>query len=403
MTYQETVNWMFNQLPMYQSQGKTAYKEDLSNIIKLSNHLGNPENKFKSIHVGGTNGKGSTSHMIASILQEAGYKVGLYTSPHLKSFTERIRINGKEIQEDNVVDFITKNKSFFEENHLSFFEMTVGMAFEYFSKENVDIAVIEVGLGGRLDSTNIITPEVSVITNIGLDHVQILGDTVQKIAVEKAGIIKKGIPVVIGERDEDTESIFKNKAQELSSEIVFASDNKGISFETDLLGSYQQKNIKTAVTAITKLSSFRVNEEHIQKGLSNVVCNTNLKGRWQILQESPKVICDTAHNKEGLQYVLKQLQEEDYETLHIVLGVVSDKNLEEILPMFPTQATYYFCKPNIPRGLSEKKLSEEAKKYNLEGNVFDSVQKAYNESLILSSVKDLIYVGGSTFTVAEIL
>lgn len=403
MTYQETVNWMFNQLPMYQSQGKTAYKEDLSNIIKLSNHLGNPENKFKSIHVGGTNGKGSTSHMIASILQEAGYKVGLYTSPHLKSFTERIRINGKEIQEDNVVDFIRKNKSFFEENHLSFFEMTVGMAFEYFSKENVDIAVIEVGLGGRLDSTNIITPEVSVITNIGLDHVQILGDTVQKIAAEKAGIIKKGIPVVIGERDEDTESIFKNKAQELSSEIVFASDNKKITFETDLLGSYQQKNIKTAVTAITKLSSFRVNEEHIQKGLSNVVCNTNLKGRWQILQESPKVICDTAHNKEGLQYVLKQLQEEDYETLHIVLGVVSDKNLEEILPMFPTQATYYFCKPNIPRGLSEKKLSEEAKKYNLEGNVFDSVQKAYNESLILSSVKDLIYVGGSTFTVAEIL
>ncbi|WP_299675128.1 folylpolyglutamate synthase/dihydrofolate synthase family protein [uncultured Tenacibaculum sp.] len=403
MTYEETVNWMFNQLPMYQSQGKTAYKEDLSNIIKLSNHLGNPENKFKSIHVGGTNGKGSTSHMIASILQEAGYKVGLYTSPHLKSFTERIRINGKEIQEHNVVDFITKNKSFFEENQLSFFEMTVGMAFEYFSEENVDIAVVEVGLGGRLDSTNIITPEVSVITNIGLDHVQILGDTVQKIAVEKAGIIKKGIPVVIGERDEDTENVFINKVQELSSEIVFASDNKGISFETDLLGSYQKKNIKTAVTAITKLSSFRVNEEHIQKGLSNVVCNTNLKGRWQVLQESPKVICDTAHNKEGLQYVLKQLQEEDYGTLHIVLGVVSDKNLEEILPMFPTQATYYFCKPNIPRGLSEKKLSEEAKKYNLEGEVFNSVQSAYNESLILSSVKDLIYVGGSTFTVAEIL
>ena len=403
MTYEETVNWMFNQLPMYQSQGKTAYKEDLSNIIKLSNHLGNPENKFKSIHVGGTNGKGSTSHMIASILQEAGYKVGLYTSPHLKSFTERIRINGKEIQEDNVVNFITKNKSFFEENQLSFFEMTVGMAFEYFSKENVDIAVIEVGLGGRLDSTNIITPEVSVITNIGLDHVQILGDTVQKIAIEKAGIIKKGIPVVVGERDVDTENVFINKAQELLSEIVFASDNKEISFETDLLGSYQQKNIKTAVTAIAKLSSFRVNEEHIQKGLSNVVYNTNLKGRWQILQESPKVICDTAHNKEGLQYVLKQLQEEDYETLHVVLGVVSDKNLEEVLPMFPTQAVYYFCKPNIPRGLSEKKLSEEAKKYNLEGEVFNSVQNAYNESLILSSVKDLIYVGGSTFTVAEIL
>ncbi|SNR14882.1 bifunctional folylpolyglutamate synthase/dihydrofolate synthase [Tenacibaculum jejuense] len=403
MTYEETVNWMFNQLPMYQSQGKTAYKEDLSNIIKLSNHLGNPENKFKSIHVGGTNGKGSTSHMVASILQEAGYKVGLYTSPHLKSFTERIRINGKEIQEHNVVDFITKNKSFFEENYLSFFEMTVGMAFEYFSEENVDIAVIEVGLGGRLDSTNIITPEVSVITNIGLDHVQILGDTVQKIAVEKAGIIKKGIPVVIGERDVDTENVFINKAQELFSEIVFASDSKEIRHKTDLLGSYQQKNMKTAVTAIAKLSCFRVNEEQIQKGLSNVVYNTNLKGRWQILQESPKVICDTAHNKEGLTYVLKQLQEENYKRLHIVLGVVSDKNLDEILPMFPAEATYYFCKPNIPRGLSERELRNRAQMYRLEGEYYGSVQDAYNESLNCFSDEDLIFVGGSTFTVAEIL
>ncbi|WP_299837329.1 folylpolyglutamate synthase/dihydrofolate synthase family protein [uncultured Tenacibaculum sp.] len=403
MTYQETVNWMFNQLPMYQSQGKTAYKADLSNIIKLCDYLGNPENKFKSIHVGGTNGKGSTSHMIASILQEAGYKVGLYTSPHLKSFTERIRINGEEIPEDVVVQFIAENKTFFESNQLSFFEMTVGLAFEYFTNKKVDVAVIEVGLGGRLDSTNVITPELSVITNIGLDHVQILGDTVQKIAAEKAGIIKKGIPLVIGERDTDTESVFIDKAKELSSEIVFASDNKEINFKTDLLGSYQQKNIKTAVTAIAKLANFTVSEEHIQKGLSNVVFNTSLKGRWQVIQENPKVICDTAHNKEGLQYVLKQLQEEKYETLHIVLGVVSDKNLEEILPMFPEKATYYFCKPNIPRGLSEKKLSNEAKKYNLEGKTYESVQQAYNESLILSADRDLVFVGGSTFTVAEIL
>ncbi|WP_299626127.1 folylpolyglutamate synthase/dihydrofolate synthase family protein [uncultured Tenacibaculum sp.] len=403
MTYQETVNWMFNQLPMYQSQGKTAYKADLSNIIKLCDYLGNPENKFKSIHVGGTNGKGSTSHMIASILQEAGYKVGLYTSPHLKSFTERIRINGEEIPEDVVVQFITENKTFFESNQLSFFEMTVGLAFEYFTNKKVDVAVIEVGLGGRLDSTNVITPELSVITNIGLDHVQILGDTVQKIAVEKAGIIKKGVPVVIGERDTDTESVFIDKAKELSSEIVFASDSNEISFKTDLLGSYQQKNIKTAVTAITKLANFTVSEKHIQKGLSNVVFNTNLKGRWQVIQENPKVICDTAHNKEGIQYVLKQLQEEKYETLHIVLGVVSDKNLEEILPMFPEKATYYFCKPDMPRGLSEKKLSNEAKKYNLEGKTYESVQQAYNESLILSADRDLVFVGGSTFTVAEIL
>ncbi|WP_299714678.1 folylpolyglutamate synthase/dihydrofolate synthase family protein [uncultured Tenacibaculum sp.] len=403
MTYQETVNWMFNQLPMYQSQGKTAYKADLSNIIKLCDYLGNPENKFKSIHVGGTNGKGSTSHMIASILQEAGYKVGLYTSPHLKSFTERIRINGEEIPEDVVVQFITENKTFFESNQLSFFEMTVGLAFEYFTNEKVDVAVIEVGLGGRLDSTNVITPELSIVTNIGLDHVQILGDTVQKIAAEKAGIIKKGVPVVIGERDTDTESVFIDKAKELSPEIVFASDNKEINFKTDLLGSYQQKNIKTAVTAIAKLANFTVSEEHIQKGLSNVVFNTSLKGRWQVIQENPKVICDTAHNKEGLQYVLKQLQEEKYETLHIVLGVVSDKNLEEILPMFPEKATYYFCKPNIPRGLSEKKLSNEAKKYNLEGKTYESVQQAYNESLILSADRDLVFVGGSTFTVAEIL
>lgn len=393
---------MFNQFPAYQSQGKTAYKEDLSNTIKLANHLGNPEQKFKSIHVGGTNGKGSTSHMLASILQEAGYRVGLYTSPHLKSFTERIRINGKEIPEDEVVDFITQNKSFFKENQLSFFEMTVGMAFEYFSKEKVDVAIIEVGLGGRLDSTNIITPELSVITNIGLDHVQILGDTVEKIASEKAGIIKKNIPVVIGERDVKTEPVFTAKAEELKAEITFASDSD-IIYKTDLLGSYQKKNLKTAVVAISKLKDFTITQEQITNGLINVVKNTNLKGRWQILQHQPKVICDTAHNKEGLQYVLEQLKKEEYQKLHIVLGVVSDKKLEDILPMFPKEAKYYFCKPDIPRGLSEEKLKERAKQYDLIGECYDSVQLAYKESLNFASSYDLIFIGGSTFTVSEIL
>jgi len=403
MTYQETIDWMFNQLPMYQNQGKTAYKEDLSNTIKLSNHLNNPELKFKSIHVGGTNGKGSTSHMIASILQEAGYKVGLYTSPHLKNFTERVRINGEEIPEHKVVDFIQKNKVFFEENQLSFFEMTVGLAFDYFTKEKVDIAVIEVGLGGRLDSTNIITPEVSVITNIGLDHTQILGDTLEKIAYEKAGIIKRDTPVVIGEKDLNTAFVFVEKSKEMNAEITFASDHKEIDFKTDLLGIYQEKNIKTAITAVRKLYDFTISEENIREGLQNVVKNTSLKGRWQIVNNKPKVICDTAHNKEGLTYVLKQLKQEECKKLHIVIGVVSDKKLEGILPLFPENATYYFCKPDIPRGLSAEILKNEALKFNLKGEIFSSVKSAYNQSVGGADSNDLIFIGGSTFTVAEIL
>ncbi len=403
MNYQETVNWMFNQLPMYQSQGKKAYKEDLTNIIKLSTYLGNPEHKFKSIHVGGTNGKGSTSHMIASILQEEGYKVGLYTSPHLKSFTERVKINGEEIPEKSVTAFINSHKTFFEENQLSFFEMTVGLAFDFFATEQVDIAIIEVGLGGRLDSTNIITPEVSVITNIGLDHVQILGDTLPKIAAEKAGIIKRNIPVVIGEKQEEVAEVFLKTSEELSSEIVFASEENIRNFETDLLGSYQKKNAKTAVTAIAKVSSVSVSEEHISKGLLNVVKNTGLKGRWQILQDSPKVICDTAHNKEGLTYVLNQLKEEICKQLHIVLGVVSDKSLKTILSLFPQNAIYYFCKPNIPRGLDEKELFKEAQLHNLKGRIFNSVNEAYNDALKNADKEDLVYVGGSTFVVSEVI
>ena len=402
MTYQETVQWMFSQLPMYQRQGKTAFKKDLTNIIAFAEELGHPERKFKSIHVGGTNGKGSTSHMIASILQEAGYKVGLYTSPHLKSFTERIRINGNEIPEDYVVSFIENHKTFLEKQGLSFFEMTVGLAFDYFASEQVDIAVIEVGLGGRLDSTNIISPEVSVITNIGWDHMDMLGDTLPKIAFEKAGIIKPNVPVVIGERQDEVEGVFLEKANECNSEISFASDSE-LEYQTDLLGEYQQKNAKTAAKAISKLEGFDITEEHITIGLQKVVANTNLKGRWQILNGEPKVICDTAHNKEGLEIVMNQLKQESFDKLHIVLGVVSDKNLDSILPFFPTEATYYFCKPDVPRGLPSVTLQEKAKQLNLKGDVFTSVNEACNASLKNASKKDVIYIGGSTFVVAEVV
>lgn len=402
MTYKETLNWMFTQLPMYQKQGKVAYKKDLTNSIALAKELGFPERKFKSIHVGGTNGKGSTSHMLASILQEAGYKVGLYTSPHLKNFTERIRVNGNEIPAEKVVSFITAHKDFLEKKQLSFFEMTVGLAFDYFASERVEIAVIEVGLGGRLDSTNIITPELSVITNIGLDHTDILGDTLPEIAFEKAGIIKNNISVVIGERQAAVQKVFAKKAQETFSELFYASDVIG-HYKTDLLGDYQQKNAKTAAIAAEKLHRFKISKKHIKKGLLNVVKNTNLKGRWQVLQNSPKVICDTAHNKEGLEIVLNQLKKEVFKKLHIVLGVVSDKKLEQILPLFPENASYYFCKPNIPRGLSEVKLEEKAADFHLRGKKYDSVKKAYQASLDDANQQDIIYVGGSTFVVAEII
>lgn len=402
MNYQETLDWMFVQLPMYQKQGKTAFKKDLTNILLLSDELEYPEKKFKTIHVGGTNGKGSTSHMLASILQEAGYKVGLYTSPHLKSFTERIKTNGKEIPKRTVTSFVKKYKPFFEKQNLSFFEMTVGMAFWYFAKEKVDIAIIEVGLGGRLDSTNIITPEVSVITNIGKDHTQFLGETLPEIAFEKAGIIKQNIPIVIGERQKEVEQVFIKKAKELKSEISFASDDKQ-SFQTDLLGDYQENNSKTAVIAIKKLKGFHISEKNIKNGLQNVVKNTSLKGRWQILQNNPKIICDTAHNKEGLSYTLKQLQKEKYKQLHVVLGVVSDKKLEEILPIFPQKAKYYFCKPNISRGLSEVDLQQQAENYNLEGEVFESVNQAFKKAKSKANKEDVIYVGGSTFVVAEVI
>ena len=402
MNYQDTLDWMFSQLPMYQRQGATAFKKDLTNSIAFSKKLNFPEKKFKSIHVGGTNGKGSTSHMMASILQEAGYKVGLYTSPHLKNFTERIRINGLEVSRDYVASFINGHKLFLEQQGLSFFEMTVGMAFNYFAKEEVDIAIIEVGLGGRLDSTNIITPEISVITNIGYDHMQFLGDTLPEIAFEKAGIIKKGVPVVIGERQKEVEHVFKEKAAAIGADVVFASDY-GFQYETDQLGLYQSKNLTTAIVALQRLGGFNISNADIEKGLKNVFKNTSFKGRWQVLQESPKVICDTAHNSEGLNYVVNQLQRENFNKLHIVLGVVNDKKLDTILGFFPKNATYYFCKPDIPRGLDQKELQQKSKKYNLLGGDYESVMDAYKTALNQAEGNDLVYVGGSTFVVAEVI
>ncbi|MCW1149205.1 bifunctional folylpolyglutamate synthase/dihydrofolate synthase [Flavobacterium lacisediminis] len=404
MNYQETTTWLFNQLPMFQMQGASAYKKDLTNTLLLVEHLQHPEIKFKSIHVAGTNGKGSTSSMLASILQEAGYKVGLYTSPHLKDFRERIRINGEMISEAFVVDFVAQNKSFFEANQLSFFEMTVGLAFDYFAKEQVDVAVIEVGMGGRLDSTNVISPLVSVITNIGFDHTQFLGDTLPKIAAEKAGIIKSNIPVVIGEYSEETKPVFVAKAKFESASIYFAQDNSEVTYECVLLGDYQMHNKKTVLQTIKLLQSqFNIEENHIKLGLKNVIQNTGLLGRWQILKQKPFTVCDTAHNSHGLKIVLNQIQKHQFKTLHVVLGVVNDKDLDSILPLFPKNANYYFCKPNVPRGLEPQILQKKATEFGLYGEVFNSVSEAYEEAINLAKDSDFIYIGGSTFVVAEIV
>jgi dihydrofolate synthase/folylpolyglutamate synthase len=406
MNYQETVDWMFNQLPMYQHQGASAYKKDLTNTLLLSEYLGNPEKNLKCIHVAGTNGKGSTSHLLASVLQEAGYKVGLYTSPHLKDFRERIKISGIEISEDFVCEFIANHKIFFETNALSFFEMTVGLAFDYFVKEKVDIAIIEVGMGGRLDSTNIITPLISVITNIGIDHTQFLGNTLASIATEKAGIIKPSKPVVIGEYTIETKAVFLTKAKECDSEIYLASDLIQQTYPSALLGDYQVHNKKTVLQTLHVLQShqeFQISEENIKAGFLNVIKNTGLQGRWQQLNEAPKVICDTAHNKHGLEIVMKQVQNTPFDHLHIVLGVVNDKDLDDVLPLFPKNATYYFCKPNIFRGLDALILQQKATEFGLVGKVYNSVSEAYEKALEEAHEKDFIYIGGSTFVVAEIV
>ena len=406
MTYQETVEWMFRQLPMYQHQGASAYKKDLTNTILLADYLGNPELNLKCIHVAGTNGKGSTSHMLASILQEAGYKTGLYTSPHLKDFRERIKINGEEISQEFIVGFISEHKPFFEQNQLSFFEMTVGLAFDYFNKEKVDIAIIEVGMGGRLDSTNIIMPLLSVITNIGFDHTQFLGNTLRLIAAEKAGIIKQNIPVVIGEYISETQKVFQDKANSIDAPIYFASDLISENYESPLIGDYQIHNKKTVLQSIRVLQQqkeFVISEENIKAGFRKVIKNTGLHGRWQQLHQNPTVICDTAHNRHGLEIVLSQIQKQMFDRLHFVLGVVNDKDLGDILPLFPKDAVYYFCKPDIPRGLDAEVLQQEAAKFGLMGDRYNSVPEAYQTALQSALHTDFIYVGGSTFVVAEVV
>ncbi len=404
MNYQQALDYLFKQLPMYQRVGKAAYKTDLNNTIKLCEILDNPHEKFKSVHIAGTNGKGSTSHMMASILQEAGYKTGLYTSPHLKDFRERIRINGEMISEEKVIDFITHYKKEFEAIQLSFFEWTVGLAFNYFAQQKVDIAVIETGLGGRLDSTNVVTPEVAAITNIGLDHTQFLGDTLSEIAKEKAGIIKKQIPVVIGEEQPEVKEVFLQKAAELNAKLRYAYSSI-LDAECDLKGNYQKKNINTAITTVEVLrnNGWNITNKNIQDGLSNVISNTGLLGRWQTLQESPTVICDTGHNEAGVREIVNQFSEINYQKLHVVLGVVNDKVIDDILQLFPKDASYYFCKADITRALPANELCEKAKEYGLEGNVYSSVKAALEKAKRCSASNDLIFVGGSTFVVAEVI
>ena len=404
LNYQETLDWMFSRLPMYQRQGSSAFKKDLTNSLEFSERLGRPEKQFPSVHVAGTNGKGSTSHMIASILQSAGYKVGLYTSPHLKDFRERIKINGKPIPEEDVVGFIESHKGFLETQKLSFFELTVGMAFDHFSRQKVDIAIVEVGLGGRLDSTNIIQPIISVITNIGYDHMQFLGDTLPEIAAEKAGIIKPKTPVVIGETQKEVSQVFIKVARRLQAPIYFADQHPSKSYESDLKGDYQLKNIKTVLQTIKLLvdMGYTIGEEAMLEGIKNVSRNTGLKGRWQILNTKPKTICDTAHNQDGLSLVMKQLAKESYRNLHLVVGVVNDKDLKSVLTLFPKSAQYYFCKPDIPRGLDAKLLKEEAKAYGLHGDVYESVEAAFRQATQNAAEDDLVFIGGSTFVVAEL-
>ena len=403
MNYQETLSWMFNQLPMFQTQGKTALNNKLDRTIAFAEVLGNPEKKFKTLHIAGTNGKGSSSSMLASILQEAGYKVGLYTSPHLKDFRERIKINGVEIPEERVVSFIATHKDFLATHQLSFIEMTVGLAFDYFAEEKVDIGVIEVGLGGRFDSTNIITPEVSLITNISKDHTDILGNTLPEIAFEKAGIIKKNTPVVISEYQEETAPVFVKRAKEEKAPIVFANELT-TNLTTDLQGIYQEKNIKGVIAVIDflKHQGWDISDENLKNGLLNVVKNTHLKGRWQTLSTHPTVVCDTGHNIGGLTYVMEQLKKQTYTQLHIVIGFVKEKDVKGVLELFPKEAHYYFCSPNIKRGLAVETLKEIATAKGLKGEAYSSVQEAVSAAKAKAQPTDFIFIGGSTFVVSEL-
>ena len=400
MDYASAMQWLYAQLPMYQRVGKAALNPNLDGITKLAEHLGNPHQKFKSIHIAGTNGKGSSAHMLASILQEAGYKVGLYTSPHLKDFRERIRINGVPIDQEYILDFVVSNRTFFEREAFSFFEMTVGLAFDYFAKQQVDVAVIEVGLGGRLDATNIITPEACLITNIALDHQQFLGTTRPAIAKEKGGIIKPNTPVVLGTDDQETFAVFDAIAKPLDAPLYVA---EAYNYTTDLLGNYQQQNSNGVVSLLKKLSSFTVSEDHIRNGLQHVRKNTGIRGRWEILGTKPTIIADVAHNKAGLEVVLKQLTSLQYDTLHVVFGMVSDKDVGDLMTLLPADATYYLCAAAVPRALDVPSLSEHFSNHNHSFTSYDSVKHAYTAALNKASAVDVVFIGGSLFVVSEIL
>lgn len=431
MDYSDTLDYLYSRLPMFQRIGPAAYKDNLDNTILLGNFYNNPHRMFRTIHVAGTNGKGSVSHMLAAVLQSAGYKTGLYTSPHLTDFRERIRINGEMISTDDVMewveDFREKNENWAIEP--SFFELTVAMAFDYFARQTVDIAVVEVGLGGRLDSTNIITPEVSIITNIGLDHTALLGDTIEKISFEKAGIIKAGIPVIIGTTQPETLQVFNEVAALKLAPLFFADQEYAVDYamsdmegnqllsvrkegqvlypqlKLDLKGMYQQKNLPAVLKAIDLLRhmDWDISDEHLLNGLANAKRMTGLQGRWQIMGYNPLLVCDTAHNAEGMAEVVRQIEQTPFENLHIIIGVVGDKDVAKMLSLLPDTAEYYFTRADIPRALDEKELARLAGQFNLKGSVYSSVEKAFNAARTKAGANDMVFVGGSTFVVAEIL
>lgn len=406
MNYTETCEYLFNQMPMFERQGASGYKEGLANTRALDEHFQHPHTKYKTIHIAGTNGKGSCSHSIAAILQTAGYRVGLYTSPHLVDFSERIRVNGEPISEKYVIDFVERERHFLEPLHPSFFEVTTALAFKYFSDMNVDVAVIEVGLGGRLDCTNIISPILSVITNISFDHTQFLGDTLAKIAAEKAGIIKKSTRVVIGEATPETRPVFEAKAKEMCAPICFAEDNpyeNAADLMTDLQGTYQNKNANTILTAVANLPELNVGNDDIRNGLANVCTLTGLKGRWQTLAQHPLTICDTGHNVAGWKYLSRQIAQQPCDVLHIVFGMVDDKDIDTVMDMLPKNAKYYFTKAETHRAVNEMVLREKAEERSLSGSTYSSVLQAYNAAKKNAKDNDLVFIGGSSYVVADLL
>jgi dihydrofolate synthase/folylpolyglutamate synthase len=404
--FEQYTEYLFSQVPMFQNVGSNAYKEGLENTHILDEHFGHPHTQFHTIHIAGTNGKGSCSHTIASVLQEAGYKVGLFTSPHLTDFRERIRVNGEMISEQYVMDFIDQERSFFEPLYPTFFELTTAMAFKYFAEQKVDVAVVEVGLGGRLDCTNIITPDLCVITNISFDHVQYLGDTLAKIASEKAGIIKPHVPVVIGEDHEETTPVFLAKAKAEQADIIFAEQYKPEeSYPYELTGLYQAKNKQTSLCAIAQLirQGYHISRDNIRNGLQHVVRNTGLRGRWQTIQQHPTVICDTGHNVGGFTYTAQQLREQKCQTLRIVFGMVSDKDINSVLRLMPRNAVYYFCQASVKRAMPHNELRKIAKRHGLIGYSYKTVENAYKKAIKQADAKDVIFIGGSTFVVADFL